>query len=74
MLPLPMTEYGQENLNAVGFDAEFEVMEWNALGTFGCQPVTGQRRWTGRRAAGARAPESASEKEVRSLSTKRSTG
>jgi len=30
MLPLPMNEYVQENLNAVGFDASFEVMEWNA--------------------------------------------
>ncbi len=41
MLPLPMNEYVQENLNAVGFDASFEVMEWNALVTFGFQPVTG---------------------------------
>jgi peptide/nickel transport system substrate-binding protein len=42
MLPLPMNEYIQENLNAVGFDALFEVMEWNALVTFGFQPVTGE--------------------------------
>ena len=41
MLPLPMNEYVQENLNAVGFDASFEVMEWNALVTFAFQPVTG---------------------------------
>ena len=41
MLPLPMNEYVQENLNAVGFDTQFEVMEWNALVTFGFQPVTG---------------------------------
>jgi len=41
MLPLPMNEYVQENLNAVGFDAQFEVMEWNALVTFSFQPVTG---------------------------------
>jgi ABC-type transport system substrate-binding protein len=41
MLPLPMNEYVQENLNAVGFDTSFEVMEWNALVTFGFQPVTG---------------------------------
>jgi peptide/nickel transport system substrate-binding protein len=41
MLPLPMNEYVQENLNAVGFDATFEVMEWNALVTFSFQPVTG---------------------------------
>jgi ABC-type transport system substrate-binding protein len=41
MLPLPMNEYIQENLNAVGFDCTFEVMEWNALVTFGFQPVTG---------------------------------
>jgi peptide/nickel transport system substrate-binding protein len=42
MLPLPMNEYVQENLNAVGFDTSFEVMEWNALVTFGFQPVTGE--------------------------------
>jgi ABC-type transport system substrate-binding protein len=42
MLPLPMNEYVQENLNAVGFDASFEVMEWNALVTFSFQPVTGE--------------------------------
>ncbi len=42
MLPLPMNEYVQENLNAVGFDCTFEVMEWNALVTFGFQPVTGE--------------------------------
>ena len=41
MLPLPMNEYVQENLNAVGFDASFEVMEWNALVTFAFQPETG---------------------------------
>ena len=42
MLPLPMNEYVQENLNAVGFDCTFEVMEWNALVTFSFQPVTGE--------------------------------
>jgi peptide/nickel transport system substrate-binding protein len=42
MLPLPMNEYVQENLNAVGFDTSFEVMEWNALVTFSFQPVTGE--------------------------------
>ena len=42
MLPLPMNEYVQENLNAVGFDCSFEVMEWNALITFVFQPVTGE--------------------------------
>jgi ABC-type transport system substrate-binding protein len=42
MLPLPMNEYVQENLNSVGFDASFEVMEWNALITFAFQPVTGE--------------------------------
>ena len=42
MLPLPMNEYVQENLNAVGFDIQFEVMEWNALVTFSFQPVTGE--------------------------------
>jgi peptide/nickel transport system substrate-binding protein len=41
MLPLPMNEYVQENLNAVGFDCSFEVMEWNALVSFAFQPVTG---------------------------------
>ncbi len=42
MLPLPMNEYVQENLNAVGFDTSFEVMEWNALVSFSFQPVTGE--------------------------------
>ncbi len=42
MLPLPMNEYVQENLNAVGFDTTFEVMEWNALVTFCFQAVTGE--------------------------------
>src|SRR5580692_683091 len=42
MLPLPMNEYVQENLNAVGFDCSFEVMEWNALVAFSFQPVTGE--------------------------------
>jgi ABC-type transport system substrate-binding protein len=42
MLPLPMNEYVQENLNAVGFDCQFEVMEWNTLVTFSFQPVTGE--------------------------------
>ena len=41
MLPLPMNEYVQENLNAVGFDCQFEVMEWNSLVSFSFQPVTG---------------------------------
>jgi peptide/nickel transport system substrate-binding protein len=40
MQPLPMNEYVQENLNAVGFDASFEVMEWNALLAFSFQPAT----------------------------------
>jgi peptide/nickel transport system substrate-binding protein len=31
MQPLPMNEFIQENLNAVGFDVELEVMEWEAL-------------------------------------------
>ena len=31
MQPLPMNEFIQENLNAVGFDVEFEVLEWEAL-------------------------------------------
>ena len=43
MLPLPMNAYVQENLNAVGFDTQFEVMEWNALVTFSFQPVTGEK-------------------------------
>lgn len=31
MQPLPMNEFIQENLSAVGFDVEFEVFEWEAL-------------------------------------------
>jgi peptide/nickel transport system substrate-binding protein len=31
MQPLPMNEFVQENLNAVGFDTKIEVMEWEAL-------------------------------------------
>ena len=31
MQPLPMNEYIQQNLNEVGIDVEFEVMEWNTL-------------------------------------------
>ena len=31
MQPLPMNEFIQENLNAVGFEVELEVMEWEAL-------------------------------------------
>ena len=31
MQPLPMNEFIQENLKAVGFDVEFEVLEWEAL-------------------------------------------
>jgi ABC-type transport system substrate-binding protein len=42
MMPLPMNEYIQENLNDVGFDCTFEVMEWNTLVTFSFQPVTGE--------------------------------
>ena len=42
MLPLPMNEYVQENLNAVGFDTQFEVMEWNALVNFQFQPATSE--------------------------------
>lgn len=45
MQPLPMNEFIQENLTAVGFDVEFEVFEWEAL--------------RGRRRAGAMAPENA---------------
>jgi peptide/nickel transport system substrate-binding protein len=37
-----MNEYIQENLNAVGFDTQFEVMEWNTLVNFSFQPVTGE--------------------------------
>jgi len=33
MLPMPMNEYIQENLKAVGIDIEFEVLEWEALRT-----------------------------------------
>lgn len=43
MQPLPMNEFIQENLNAVGFQVEFEVMEWEAL--------------RGKRRAGALSPE-----------------
>ena len=31
MQPLPMNEFIQENLTAVGFEVEFEVFEWEAL-------------------------------------------
>jgi ABC-type transport system substrate-binding protein len=31
MQPLPMNEFVQENLKAVGFDVELDVMEWEAL-------------------------------------------
>lgn len=31
MQPLPMNEFIEENLNAVGFKVEFEVFEWEAL-------------------------------------------
>jgi peptide/nickel transport system substrate-binding protein len=43
MQPLPMNEYVQANLKAVGIDVELEVLEWNTLRT--------------RRAIGAHAPE-----------------
>jgi peptide/nickel transport system substrate-binding protein len=43
MQPLPMNEFIQENLTAVGFEVEFEVLEWEAL--------------RGRRRAGAFAAE-----------------
>ncbi|ANN68649.1 ABC transporter substrate-binding protein [Bordetella bronchialis] len=43
MQPLPMNEFVQENLKAVGFDVELEVMEWEAL--------------RARRRAGSDAPE-----------------
>jgi ABC-type transport system substrate-binding protein len=33
MQPLPMNEFIQENLKAVGIDIEFEVLEWEALRT-----------------------------------------
>jgi len=45
MQPLPMNEFIEENLNAVGFKVEFEVFEWEAL--------------RARRRAGAMAPENA---------------
>jgi ABC-type transport system substrate-binding protein len=41
MQPLPMNEYVQETMNAVGFDVEFEVMEWSALVMFAFQPASG---------------------------------
>jgi ABC-type transport system substrate-binding protein len=31
MQPLPMNEFVQQNLNDVGFDVQFDVMDWNAL-------------------------------------------
>ena len=31
MQPLPMNEFVQQNLNAVGFDIQFAVKDWNAL-------------------------------------------
>jgi len=31
MLPLPMNEYVQENLQAVGIDLELVPIEWNTL-------------------------------------------
>jgi ABC-type transport system substrate-binding protein len=31
MQPLPMNEFVQQNLNDVGFDVTFDVMDWNAL-------------------------------------------
>ncbi|MEJ0070984.1 MAG: ABC transporter substrate-binding protein [Pseudomonadota bacterium] len=43
MQPLPMNEYVQANLKAVGIDVELEVLEWNTLRT--------------RRAIGAQAPD-----------------
>ncbi|WP_233161509.1 MULTISPECIES: ABC transporter substrate-binding protein [unclassified Achromobacter] len=43
MQPLPMNEFVQENLKAVGFDVELEVLEWEAL--------------RARRRAGSDAPE-----------------
>jgi ABC-type transport system substrate-binding protein len=43
MQPLPMNEYVQANLKAVGIDVELEVLEWNTLRT--------------RRSLGAHAPE-----------------
>ena len=49
MLPLPMNEYVQENLNAVGFDIQsFEVMDGTRWCTFGFQPVTGEAADQGR--------------------------
>jgi peptide/nickel transport system substrate-binding protein len=35
MQPLPMNEFVQQNLVDVGFEVEFEVMEWNALTAVG---------------------------------------
>ena len=43
MQPLPMNEFIQANLKAVGVEVEFDVIEWNTMTT--------------RRAAGAQAPE-----------------
>jgi ABC-type transport system substrate-binding protein len=43
MQPLPMNEFIQANLKAVGFDMQLSVIEWNTMTT--------------RRAAGAQAPE-----------------
>ncbi|HEU01021.1 hypothetical protein LCGC14_0497940 [marine sediment metagenome] len=31
MLPLPMNEFIQQNLAAIGIDVEFEVVEWNTM-------------------------------------------
>jgi len=45
---LPMNGVCAGELNAVGFDCTFEVMEWNALITFAFQPVTGEASTKGR--------------------------
>lgn len=40
MQPLPMNEYVAENLKAVGFDVDLDVMEWQSLLQVSFKPVT----------------------------------
>ena len=47
MLPLPMNEYVQENLNAVGFDAQFEGHGMECAGELPFQLVDGRGRHQG---------------------------
>ncbi len=42
MQPLPMFEFMQANLAECFFDVQAEVMEWNALLSFGRQPANGK--------------------------------